>query len=176
MKKLFLLIVLCFFSLNAQVKKQPIKKNPQKLTEQQLVEKKAREYFEKEFVQNNFKDPYSYELKKMWTEPITFRGIKEDSITYHLLKVLDYEKIQSDRGFALNIPEKKEQDFHKYKQQTIENELSRMSEVDKNTVIGYKIYFDTYAANSFGNKVLGRYFIKMWKNGERLSDVEENKK
>lgn len=131
---------------------------------QDSIQSIAKTYFEKEYVQQTFKDPYSYELKKIWSEPIT----KEVSLQENIVKS---QMIYSNKIFPKKMRQAAQENEVKNK-----NELSQLSDPDKIKIVAYDVYFDTYGANSYGNKVLGKYMLRMNTDGNTIGKVIENKK
>jgi hypothetical protein len=60
-----------------------VKTEPEKIDTLELVKQRAQKWFKDVYVENNFKDPYSYELLKLTVEPKTF-----------------YQELQNDTSFA----------------------------------------------------------------------------
>jgi len=127
---------------------------------QDNIEKIAKNYFESHYVQNNFKDPYSYELKKIWSEPIT----KEENLRSSINSA---ELVANNK----NIPKSMRTDWKK-KKDSLTDEYSKLSTDEGKMIVGYRVYFDTYAANSYGNKVLGRYKLLVDTVGKTIGAVE----
>lgn len=127
---------------------------------QENIERIARNYFESNYVQNNFKDPYSYELKKIWSEPIT----KEENMR---VSINSADLVANNK----NIPKSMRDDWKK-KKDSLTDEYSKLSTDDGKVIVGYRVYFDTYAANSYGNKVLGRYKLLVDTVGKTIGAVE----
>lgn len=127
---------------------------------QEKIEGIARNYFESNYVQNNFKDPYSYELKKIWSEPIT----KEENLRSSINSA---ELVANNK----NVPKSMREDWKK-KKDSLTAEYSKLSTDEGKMIVGYRVYFDTYAANSYGNKVLGRYKLLVDTVGKTIGAVE----
>lgn len=127
---------------------------------QEKIESIARNYFESNYVQNNFKDPYSYELKKVWSEPIT----KEENMRSSINSA---DLVANNK----NIPKSMREDWKK-KKDSLTDEYSKLSADEGKVIVGYRVYFDTYAANSYGNKVLGRYKLLVDTVGKTIGAVE----
>lgn len=127
------------------------------------IEKIAKNVFEKNYVQKNFKDPYSYELKKIWSEPIT----NETSLSS---KISQLQILSGNNSFS-----KKERAQFLETAKQRKSELEKLSIEDRNKIIAYSVYLDTYGANSYGNKVLGRYVMTISSSGELIGDITEYK-
>lgn len=126
---------------------------------QDSIQSIAKNYFEKEYVQQTFKDPYSYELKKIWSEPMT----KSSNLTTKIVQLESMLKApaftnKQKKEFAVTLEKRK-------------SELEKLSETDKNTITAYAVYLDTYGANSLGNKVLGKYTMTVDTAGNILGDI-----
>ena len=229
MKKISLLILLLFiFSMNAQVKKTPVKKVV--LTEEQKVKKAAQSYFEKIYVPSSFKDPYSYQLKKILvignsTEKVynellqdyskqiekidtvwSFKKLgfaKEDleSIQRYYNKYVvkdkdNFEKYrdansESSYKASLSSYEKSKKEYdrnlssaestHNYnvrelkkaieEKSSIEELMKTLANVERQSILNYTVYIDAYGANSYGNKILGRYYFTVDKQGELIGSI-----
>ncbi|SKB63567.1 hypothetical protein SAMN05660477_00400 [Soonwooa buanensis] len=126
---------------------------------QDSIQNMAKSYFETKFVQETFKDPYSYELKKIWSEPITRNS---DLIN----KITQLEVILNSPAFSKK--EKKQFGETLVKRR---EELSKLSSKESEIIVAYSVYFDTYGANSLGNKVLGKYTMTVDSNGSILGKI-----
>lgn len=130
---------------------------------QSEIETIAKSYFENNFVQKTFKDPYSYELKKIWSHPIT----NESSLSS---KISQLQVLSSSSSFS----KKERKQFLETANQK-KSELEKLSPEEKSTIIAYAIYLDTYGANSYGNKVLGRYVMTVDTSGQIIGEITELK-
>lgn len=146
MKKILLLFILISGIAFGQKKK--INAAPKKLTAIEMAQKKGKEYFEENIVKN-FKDPYSYELKKIWTEEVTV-------LMYNVSLIENYEKYNF----------KKDQD-------SLMMATSAMSDEEKHKINSYIVYIDAYGANSYGNKILGRYKFRVSSDGSDVWQIKE---
>lgn len=126
------------------------------------IESIAKSYFEKTYVQKHFKDPYSYELKKMWSEPIT----KEETL---LGRIAVLEQLLNSKAVPKDMKKGVPEDIL-----DIRKNLSKMATEEKNSINAYRVLFDTYGANSYGNKILGRYDIIVSSDG-KIGTVRERK-
>ncbi len=150
MKKILLLFILISGIAFGQKKK--VSPTPKKLTEMEAAQKKAQKYFEVNIVKD-FKDPYSYELKKIWTEPVTFYM---DNVNY----------IENLGKYIVTEKTKKMQD-------SLKSVTSIMTAEEKNKVKSYIVYIDAYGANSYGNKILGRYKFRVSPDGSDIWQITE---
>lgn len=155
MKKLILLLLLSFFTVNAQQKKV--------LSQEQKVINKAKQIFQM-YVETSFKDPYSYKLQKIWAKPNTIQS-KTESLLFDLNLITE----RDTTSILYRKPEAKAEikEALKSKNEILES-YNKLSEKDKSNIVDYTVYIDAYGANSYGNKVLGRYMMKVGKNGEFL--------
>lgn len=146
---LLILLLISGITFGQKKKAAPI---PKKLTEIEAAQKKAQKYFEENIVKD-FKDPYSYELKKIWTEPVT-SYMHNTAYIENLGKYIVTEKTKKIQDSLMTV-------------------TSAMSDEEKNKIKFYIVHIDAYGANSFGNKVLGRYSIEVSPNGEVLDYKRE---
>ncbi|MEN5132670.1 hypothetical protein [Elizabethkingia anophelis] len=121
----------------------------------------AKSYFETEFVQKQIKDPYSYELKKIWSIPI--------SQEVYLHKLL-YSRIELSNN--KNFTKKERSEFSELAVST-RKQLDTLNYDEKNEITFYDVCFDIYAANNYGNKILGKYRLRVKTNGEIFGNVAE---
>lgn len=121
----------------------------------------AKVYFENQYVQKTFKDPYSYKLVKSWSEPVTLeRSIKFSMDGYFTLINM--------KSFS-----KKEHKEFINKVELEQKKLNNLPQVEKEKVIAYLVFFDAYGANSYGNKVLGRYVMRIDTFGKVEGEVSK---
>lgn len=151
MKKLLLLSLMLFIGIAFGQKKKSTP-TPKKLTETEMAQKKGKEWFEKNIVAN-FKDPYSYELKKIWTEEIT-------------VLMGNTEYIENLGKYIVTEKTKKMQD-------SLMTVTSAMSSEDKSKIQSYIVHIDAYGANSYGNKILGRYKLRVSPNGNDIWQIKD---
>lgn len=166
MKKLALLIVLIFsIGMNAQTKKKPVKKPAQ--TEEQKVLAEAKEYF-KIYVETHFKDPYSYKLQKIWVSPNTI-----SSNARYAMMDYDYTIKHTDTTSILyrSAEAKNKLKTAIIKKQELEEHLKSLHEKDLEKVVDYTVYVDAYGANSYGNKILGKYYFRVDRNGDLIDSI-----
>ena len=122
----------------------------------------AKNYFEKEYVQQNYKDPYSYELKN-----INF------SNTRTKMDILKSNIAVSKAMAEPPTPKKYRKKYELEMNQNIDL-LNSLSEGEKNKIAEYIFNLDAYGANSYGNKVLGRYRIIVSPEGKILDIKKTN--
>ncbi len=152
MRKLILLLLLLTVSITASAQ----------LTKDSL-QAIAKEHFENIYVQKNFKDPYSYELKKIWSEPRTEGDLMKEDIAGRE-SFLDMPGVNKKMRTQIGEVIKNKKSLL---QNTSAEQLSKVG--------AYDVYFDTYGANSYGNKILGRYKVRINNTGQILGEVRERK-
>jgi len=109
------------------------------------IDKKIVNTFKQQYVEKTFKDPYSFQLLKIESKPVTFGG--------WLLNDISYLKSSLERkDFIVYKKNELEEKIKKY-----EDEYSTMSEDVRKTVKSYEVKLDCYGSNSYGGKILGRY-------------------
>lgn len=164
----------------------------QRLDSAQVVEK-AKIYFKEVYVENNFKDPYSYELLKVIAQPYTAKDkaklelsaaeeldLGGDPVGAYRELTLDYKtKLDKLKGKDGKVSKRNQAEYDRvekyYLQALADYEVAVKSETgkaskldslraiiesrDANTIRinEYRIEIHCYAANSLGNKVLGKY-------------------
>ena len=140
-------------------------KAPIKQTEKQKALESAKIYFEKYYMPFNFKDPYSYELKKITIEENTTELRMTQKINHYssIMKRLD--------TLETIIDNKKEYRKIAGWQKQIKDSLSIMPDVERKAFLSYSVFIDAYGANSYGNKVLGRYVMKVAKDGKPIGEI-----
>lgn len=124
---------------------------------QQEIEEVAKKYFKEVYVKDNFKDPYSYEFQN-----IVSKGISRKELIESEIKTL--------KSYNEFVP-RKERKLNEVKIIEKTELLHRLSEVEKNEIASYYINIDGYGANSYGNKVLGRYVFSISTDGKTISKV-----
>lgn len=130
---------------------------------QDSIQSIAKTHFEETYVTKYFKDIYSYELKKTWSAPIDKETI--------LIQNISVAQSYVDKKL---LPKKTQAEFV----QRISNmkaELQKLSGDEKRKIVAYDVYFDTYGANSYGNKVLGKYILRYDAENKILGDVTERR-
>ena len=108
-------------------------------------DKKIVKVFRDTFVEKKFKDPYSFQLLKLETKPITFGEWDLNDILYL--------KSQLEKKDFKYIKENELIDRIKLK----EDSYLKMSDEIKKTIKSYEVRLDCYGSNSYGGKVLNRY-------------------
>ncbi|MHC6200184.1 MULTISPECIES: hypothetical protein [Elizabethkingia] len=128
---------------------------------QDSIQKIAKKKFEEDYVATRFKDPYSYEFKNIWS---TVTTVEEN-----------WEAIlRSDKSYTESTYANKK--FVKQMKDTLKKhqaQLDILNEAQRKSVYIYNIFIDAYGANSYGNKVLGRYIIKLYPNGKLYGGPEK---
>lgn len=168
MKKLLIFITLTLsFGIYAQAKNS--KKIPMQTAELK-IQTNAKKYFEEVFVQKTFKDPYSYELKKIWIVANNREHEYNELYNYYdkLIKETDTTSI-----FFTRQQDQDEFELRKKLRDDIEKDIKSFTPEELKEIITYTVHFDAYGANSYGNKVLGRYHLKMDKNSTLIGKVEK---
>lgn len=121
------------------------------------IQKIAKEYFQTKYVRENFKDPYSYQFQNIVSKGVTRKEFIEEEIT----------SLKSKNRFAQK-KERKENETKIIEQSSI---LNTLPEDQKSEIVSYKINLDSYGANSYGNKVLGRYAFSISSDGSTIGRV-----
>ncbi len=118
----------------------------------------VKNYFEKQYVQQNFKDPYSYEF------------VNITSIARTKKEVLNSEISIAKSMSEPPTPKKFRKEYENEMKIKLDI-LNSLSEDEKNKIDEYICNFDAYGANSYGNKVLGRYVIVISSDGKNIRNV-----
>lgn len=156
MKKLILLLLLSFFSVNAQQKKKPI-------SEKQFVINKARTYFKEVYVPVHFKDPYSCKIQNIYAI--------EDRVKERMERLIAKTEAIVIYADTLSIDSKAKYNEALETTNFYKKKYNELTEKEKNEVVEYLVYIDAYGKNSFGNLVLGKYVLTMSKKGNIVEDV-----
>ncbi|MCL1652579.1 hypothetical protein BAZ12_00665 [Elizabethkingia miricola] len=125
------------------------------------IQKIAQLHFETEFVQKRLKDPYSYELKKIWSIPIS-----QEEYLHKLM----YSRVELSNN--KNFSRKERSEFSESAVNT-RKQLDTLNQSEKNKITFYDVCFDIYAANNYGNKILGKYKLRVKTTGEIFGDIAE---
>jgi hypothetical protein len=131
---LFLSILISFISFS-QIDVNTLSENDKKIVK----------VFRETYVEKKFKDPYSFQLLKLETKPITFGDWDLNDIIYL--------KSQLEKKDFKYVKENELIDRIKLK----EDSYSKMSDEIKKTIKSYEVKLDCYGSNSYGGKVLSRY-------------------
>jgi hypothetical protein len=144
MKKFNLLLVLLFLSLSAY--------SQVDTTALSADNKMILKTFKDLHVEKTFKDPYSFELMKIESIPITFGDwVRNDIATVELNLQNKNFSYSTKKELELKIKEAEER---------LNNNKTKLEEMDpelKGSVKAFKVNIDCYGSNSYGNRVLSKY-------------------
>lgn len=188
MRKYILILLTYLVSLGAK---------GQELDSLQVIEK-AKTYFKDVFVENTFKDPYSYELLKIISEPVSYRqkAISEYSYNKNMVPFNDedieplrlelkknkeyldklkpkgtkYEKALAKYERSLAIYEDENSKLNEFKnKQELLNQISTATSKSVDEISHYNIEIHCYGSNSYGGKILGKYIFEINTKGEVIT-------
>lgn len=145
MKKLTLVIVLLFFSLTTY--------SQVDTTTLSADNKMILKTFKDLHVEKTFKDPYSFELMKIESVPITFGDwvISDMEFVQKQLQNNDFGYTKNKKELELKIKDAEERlSNHKKKLEGMDPEL-------RDAVKAFKVNIDCYGSNSYGARVLSKY-------------------
>jgi hypothetical protein len=145
MKKLTLLLALSFFSITAY--------SQVDTTTLSADNKMILKTFKDLHVDKTFKDPYSFELMKIESFPITFGDwVRSDmEFVQKQLQNNDFGYTKNKKELEAKIKEAEERlNNHKIKLEQMDPEL-------RDAVKAFKVKMDAYGSNSYGNRVLSKY-------------------
>lgn len=145
MKKIYFLLVLLFLSLSAY--------SQVDTTALSADNKMILKTFKNLHVEKTFKDPYSFELMKIESVPITFGDWVRNDMAF-----VEKQLQNNDFGYTKN---KKELELKvKEAQDRLNNHKRKLEEMDpelRDAVKAFKVNIDCYGSNSYGNRVLNKY-------------------
>lgn len=144
MKKLTLIITLLFISFTSY--------SQVDTTSLSQENKMILKTFKDLHVEKTFKDPYSFQLMKIESVPITFSS----------WILADIETVQSNiDNQRFSYKTKKELELKiKEAEERLNNHKKKLAELDpelKDEVKAYHVKLDAYGSNSYGNRVLSKY-------------------
>lgn len=162
MKKLLFFLLLIFsIGICAQAKKTtkvPVKK----VSKKELAIKRATDYFKNEYVPVHFKDKYSYQFKGAHAVEHSLEYNMENDIM-NLQREISYVDTTS-ANFTKDAEAKYLKMIESKKQ--LEDLFANLPEEVKSKTDTYSVFIECYAANSFGNKVLGTYVVDIDDEGK----------
>lgn len=158
MKKIFYIFLLLLSVSSFAQKKKVVQK---KLTKTEIAVKRATTYFKNEYVPIYFKDKYSYQLKSAYAVEHSLGSNMEDDIRTFKREIsyIDTTSVKFTKDAEINYRKMIED------KNSLENMFDNLPEEIKNKTETYSVFIDCYAANSFGNKVLGRYVVDIDDDG-----------
>ena len=144
MKKFNLLLVLLFLSLSAY--------SQVDTTALSADNKMILKTFKDLHVEKTFKDPYSFQLMKIESVPITFGDwVRRDIATV--------QKNLETKSFSYSTKKELEQKI-KDAELRLENHKKKLEEMSpelRDAVKAFNVKIDCYGSNSYGNRVLSKY-------------------
>lgn len=145
MKKWNLVLVILFFSITAY--------SQVDTTALSADNKMILKTFKDLHVEKTYKDPYSFELMKIESVPVTFGDWVKSNMAYieKQLQNNDFGYTKNKKEFELKVREAEER-LNNYKK-----DLEEMNPELKNAVKSFKVSIDCYGSNSYGNRVLSKY-------------------